>query len=210
MSSDNNDSNGDNDDNPDKKPPTPGGAAMGGINLNNLRLSQDFVAHAGVKKRITTVPVRKPHKQEFVRVKGGEGNRLETAILELKDEGENYLVSPDLWTGLTGQIVPKVLLTVINRQNVLSLWPIRLPGEDGRLDPYNKSALEAAHQAEKVWVKLVANKSLGAYEMFEAEDNATEPQWPEISFEEVIRIAFRDRFITSMDHPILKKLRGAD
>jgi hypothetical protein len=34
----------------------------------NLRLSQSFVETAGVKKLLTTVPVRKPSAQDFVRV----------------------------------------------------------------------------------------------------------------------------------------------
>ena len=34
----------------------------------NLRLSQSFVETAGVKKLLTTVPVRKPSPQDFVRV----------------------------------------------------------------------------------------------------------------------------------------------
>jgi len=32
--------------------------------LSELRLSQSFVEQAGVKKLLTTVPVRKPHKQD--------------------------------------------------------------------------------------------------------------------------------------------------
>ena len=34
----------------------------------NLRLSQSFTETVGVKKLLTTVPVRKPSPQEFVRV----------------------------------------------------------------------------------------------------------------------------------------------
>ena len=34
----------------------------------NLRLDQSFVETSGVKKLLTTVPVRKPNNQDFVRV----------------------------------------------------------------------------------------------------------------------------------------------
>ena len=40
-------------------------------------------------------------------------------------------------------VVPKVLFTAMNWQGVLSLWSIRRPGRDGRLDAWNQSALEA-------------------------------------------------------------------
>lgn len=35
----------------------------------NLRLDQSFVETSGVKKLLTTVPVRKPNNQDFVRVR---------------------------------------------------------------------------------------------------------------------------------------------
>jgi hypothetical protein len=37
---------------------------------------------------------------------------------------------------------------------------------------------------------------------------ATEPEWPEVPFGELLRIAFRDRLIESLDHPVLRRLRG--
>ena len=114
----------------------------------------------GVKKALLTVPVRKPNRQEFIRVHPGEDWRLETVILELKEERESYLVDRNLWGELPGELIPKVLFTVINRQGVLTLWPIRLPGEDGRHDAWNRSALEAAGMAQEQWIRMAANMSL--------------------------------------------------
>jgi hypothetical protein len=57
------------------------------FDVASLRLSQNFTETAGVKKLLTTVPVRKPKKQEFVRVHPGEGYRLDVAMIELKDDG---------------------------------------------------------------------------------------------------------------------------
>ena len=73
------------------------------LNLNKLRLSQDFANKVGVKKAIITVPVRKPGRQDFVRVHPDPAMRLETAVLELKDDRETYLVDPDLWSELPGE-----------------------------------------------------------------------------------------------------------
>lgn len=72
--------------------------------LSKLRLSQDFAATVGVKKLLTTVPVRKPNGQEFVRVHPGEEYRLQTAVLELKVERETYLVASELWAELPGEL----------------------------------------------------------------------------------------------------------
>ena len=38
------------------------------FDLSKLRLTQDFVETGGVKKLLTTVPVRKPAPQDFIRV----------------------------------------------------------------------------------------------------------------------------------------------
>ena len=175
---------------------------------SRLRLSQNFAGSVGVKKALLTVPVRKPGRQDFIRVHSDATYRLETAVLELKEERETYLVDPDIWHELPGEIVPKVLFTTINRQNVLTLWPIRLPGEDGRHDEWNRSALEAAEMAQKRWIRVAANMGLGAYEVFEAVSNLPEPEWPEVEFQEILRIGFKDRFITSLDHPVVRRLQG--
>jgi len=35
-----------------------------------------------------------------------------------------------------------------------------------------------------------------------------EPTWPELSMREILSLAFRDKLITSLDHPIVRGLRG--
>ena len=174
----------------------------------NLRLSQNFGASAGVKKLTTTIPVRKPGKQDYVRVHPDPAYRIETAVLEIKEEQETFLVAQELWDELPGELTPKVLFTTINRQQVTSLWPIRLPGDDGRIDTWNGSAMEAATFAQKQWVRICSNKSLGAYDVFQATGEIPEPEWPELTLGQILEIAFKGRYIKEFDHPALKRLRG--
>ncbi len=178
------------------------------FDLSRLRLSQDFSGMIGVKKAIITVPVRRPHRQWFVRVHPDESWRLETAVLEVADERETYLVEPALWPDLAGEIIPKVLFGAINRQGVFFIWPIRLPGADGRLDEWNRSALEAAQIAMDSWVRVAANRPLGAYDVLEARADFPELEWPEIGFKALLEVAFKDRFIRTPDHPVIRSLRG--
>jgi hypothetical protein len=35
-----------------------------------------------------------------------------------------------------------------------------------------------------------------------------DPDWPELGFWDLIKIAFKDRLINSFDHPVIKNLRG--
>ena len=178
------------------------------LDLETLRLGQDFGKRAASKKALITIPVRKPGRQDFVRVHPDPDWRLQTAVLELKEERETYLVSPALRDELANEIIPKVLFTSINRQGVISLWPVRLPGEDGRHDAWNQSALEAAQEAETKWVRVAANMSLGAYDVYIADGEIADPEWPDISFQEVVTKAFKDRFIKELNHPVLQRLRG--
>ena len=290
------------------------------FDLERLRLSQDFPSQVGVKKALLTVPVRKPDRQWFIRVHPDLDWRLETAVLELKEERETYIVDPDMWPELPGELVPKVLFTAINRaisefpkgrkylislsfrgkasvrpaqvggfdvnivihgstavrgrgdlvayrwalwkltapwthrtrpphlgkrcafstsstgpfpsnhsrktpkgpkialgnpdrpinrQGVVFLWPVRLPGEDGRGNAWHRSALQAADLAMKGWVKVAANMSLGAYEAFEATGDLPEPEWPDRGFSSLVDIAFKDYYVRSLDHPVIQRLKGA-
>ena len=60
---------------------------------------------SGVKKLLTTVPVRKPNRQDFVRVHPDAAYRLTpAAIIELKEDREVYLVTPRMAIGIAGRI----------------------------------------------------------------------------------------------------------
>src|SRR5437773_11323857 len=86
------------------------------FDLSRIRMSQAFDEEIGVKKLLVSVPVRKPDRQWFVRVNPDPGWRLETAVLEMKDDGRTYLVDAPLWPLLPGEVVCKVLLTDTHRQ----------------------------------------------------------------------------------------------
>ena len=174
-----------------------------------LRLDQSYADTVGVKKLLTTVPVRKPNKQDFVRVHPDPSYRLTpAAIIEVKDDREVYLVTPNLAPGLVGEFSTVTLFTTINRQGTLHLWPVKLPASDGRQNEWHRSAAEAAERAMKKWVRVTASMSLGAYEIFEASGDLPEPVWPDFSFQEILRIAFRERIVDRADHPLVQRLQG--
>ena len=175
----------------------------------NLRLSQSFNETAGVKKLLTTVPVRKPGPQDFVRVHPKPEYRENFPIIELKDEREEYIVTAAVVSELAGEFVTKTLYTAINKQSVLFFWPVRLAGTDGKDMNWWRSGREAAVLAVDKWVRVKPNMSLGAFDIFQAESVMSEPEWPELGFWDLIKIAFRDHLVDRIDHPVIKRLRGA-
>jgi hypothetical protein len=181
------------------------------FDVASLRLPQDFASAVGVKKLITTIRVQKPSKEWFVRTHPDPAYRLQTAVLELKDgDREVYLVAPDLWPELATEptFSPRLLVFSITRQSIPFVWPIRLPGADGKIDDWSRSAMDAADHAKTRWVRVKSNMALGAYEIEVASGRLSEPSWPDITFQAIIKIAFRDKMISTLDHPVLQKLRG--
>lgn len=181
------------------------------FNLDNLRLSQDYASEVGVQKKLITVPVRKPNKSEFVRVHPDAAYHLTTLVLELKEQrNETYVIGPALRETLATEstVGLRRLVTTVNRQGVTFLWPLRLPGPDGRFDSWGQSALEIADLAVKNWVRVGSNTSLGAYEPFVAVASLSEPTWPTEPFSDLVKIAFTGKMINEYDHPVLKGLRG--
>ncbi len=164
-----------------------------------------------MRKVISTIPNRKPNKSEWFRVRPGDEWRLQTAVLELEKgvERSTYLVAPALWSDLSGEITPALLLTCVNRAGDLFLWRVKLPGPDGRSNTWTDSALQIASRADQTWCRMVADMANGIYTHYEPTADLPDPQWPKLSFREIIRIAFRGRMIESLDHPVLRDLRGA-
>jgi hypothetical protein len=178
------------------------------FDLAKLRVSQDFLETTNVKKLLTTVPIRRPAAQDFVRVQPSPQYRETLALLELKEDREVYIVNLSAVPELQTECFIATLFTAISRTGVMFMWPVRVPAADGRTNDWHVSAATAAQHAMTRWIRIRANMSLRAYEIFEAESSIPDPVWPELSFEAIYRIAFKDRLITSQDHPVIKRLRG--
>jgi hypothetical protein len=161
-----------------------------------------------VKKLLTTVPVGKPNPQDFMRVHSSPDYRGIFAVVELKEDREFYVLYPEIARDLPGEYFLAALYAAINRQGVVRIVPVKLPAPDGKVMEWHRSMAEFAERAMTRWMRVRANMSLGAYEMFEASATIPEPKWPDVSFQELLRLAFRDRLVDRFDHPLIKRLRG--
>jgi hypothetical protein len=182
------------------------------FNAKALRLPPAFEVNAGVRKVISTIPVRRPHAQEWIRVHPDPAYRDKFGVIILKDDNEFYLLDPALVPSYENEMSRVIIFTTMSMNKVTFLWPAKLPGSGHRnADKWNNSAIEAAEAAMKRKVRVQSNKALGAYE-YAYSDNPTpenDPVWPDISFDEMLRIGFAKdgRYINSHDHEVLKLLR---
>jgi hypothetical protein len=177
--------------------------------LSALRMDQSFADSVGVKKLLLTVPIRKPHAQEFVRTHP-EFRLPGAPVIELKDDRETFLLKPNV-----AEMLPSTdfklrdLFLTISRQGVLFVWAVPVPTADGRgrSNAWHTTGRDAAVLATTQWVRISANMALGAYDVSVATVKLPEPEWPtDKSFSDILRIAFRDRVIETVDHPVIQRL----
>jgi len=176
--------------------------------LEKLRLSVSSTVLGGTAEILSKVPVRKPQKQEFVRVHPDEAMMLTTAVYEDKQDREFYFVAPNMMSAMLGETTPVILVTAMNRQKVSFLWPLKVANDNTSGNAWQDSALQGCEVAKKTWVRLVADMSLGAYRIWAAQGDLSEPEWPGKPLNELLEIAFRGRVIENEDHPVIKRLRG--
>jgi hypothetical protein len=178
-----------------------GGAKSVFSDLSSVAIAP--TALVGQQRIVTRVPVKKPDKQIFFRAHPTD--KVETYVIEDKENRETYYVLPEMRDEIVAQGLhrPVLLARVITRQAVNMLWPLGL-SVDGRSNSWHETAHEARRIAEKDWIRIVPNMALGGYEIFKAVAPIDEPDWSKMTFQELLEVAFRNRIISSLDHPVLK------
>jgi hypothetical protein len=175
-----------------------------------FRLGQNYNQLASAIKQILGLHVGRPGGQDWVRTSDNPDHTIDIFILEDKAERESYLVDPELYPILANELVAKTITLALTKQGGFFLWAARLPDESGRLDRWNTTAREAMKLAQKEWVRMTSNMSAANYDVYVATGEFPEPEWPDFSTEKLLELGFKDKLIKSLDHPVVKKLQGAE
>ena len=175
------------------------------FDLDAIRLSQNFGESSGIKKLLTTVPVRKPNRTQFFRTH--PDHRLDVMLLKYGETDDPYIVMPQLRAEVEHLAKPYRLVLTVDRGGTVFIWPLAIPDEERPLD-WHSSAMEADAVVIESWVRIQSNQALGAYEIFEAQGQLSEPTWPEETWRELVKVAFQRKIIDAVDHVVLRKLRG--
>lgn len=179
------------------------------IDLDELRMDQDFSNDLSVTKVLTTIPIQKPARDTFFMVRSGPEWCVTVGTLELKAERETYIVHPKAADYVRDLIVVVILYLAITRDGNIFLIPVKMPKSDGKSDAWTDSRREAVEHAKRKWVRISANMSAGCYNVFTAAGNIPDPEWPEdLTFDDILKIAFRDRIIKDKEHPVVQKMLG--
>ena len=180
-----------------------------------IRIPPNFEREAGVRKQLTMVRVRKPRRQEWVRVHPDPAYHAKVATIVLKEDEnskeEIYLVAPRVAEDMADEITLTTLYLAMNRQGDVFIWPCRDPNPELRRgDTAATSRLEAIEAAMTRYVRVQWRSP--AYEMSFRDDTVVDvdPTWPDKSFAELVEIAFfkSGLYIADPNHPVIKILQG--
>src|SRR5262249_1420712 len=141
----------------------------------------------GVNKILSDLPLKLPGKQTWFRTRHGEEWRGAFAIIDLKDDREQYVVSPRLVPELSTEVGYKTLRLAITRSGNPFFLPLRFPGPDGKDMRWWSSMREHAARAEVCWIRVISNQEIGAYERLEATGQIPDPKWPEHDFSTLLK-----------------------
>jgi hypothetical protein len=178
---------------------------IGGIRLDELVQPVDFsgAATAGTPTRIH---INKPRRDEWVMVRTGK--EWETAIYVIEDvqdmDREIYIVTSDLANGeLADDARYAILYLAVSSTGRLFWWHVKM-AVNSRRNHWAESALKAIDVAKGKWIRVIPAHE--GYEIRKAKAQMPDPQWPDMSRDEIIQIAFEDRVIDTMEHPVAKRL----
>lgn len=176
--------------------------------LDAVRIA-DPALLGGDQELLVHMYVRKPKRDEYFRTHSDPEMQITTLVwIDEEIGGETYFVHPNCRAVManSGRLVTLTLCQ--NRQGVNFLWPIPASTNSGGGKGWGESARAGAVRARTHWIKIKGDRSAGAYMVLEAAEQHGEPNWPTLSLPELLKLAFKNQIIDTVDHPIIRRLQG--
>ena len=156
---------------------------------------------------LLNVSIQKPKPTEWFRTAENTDRWIVTPMVE--QDGDLYLLDREIAGSLgtdsavhTARLIPYVTDT-----GKVGFWPIKVPRAGAKVLAWTVTAQGAAERARTRWTRLSANMRDACYNVFEAAFDR-EPEWPTATDDELLELAFGDRIIESVDHPVIQRLQG--
>lgn len=187
-----------------------GNLIIDGIDLNALRINPAATATVGVKPLITSIPIMKPKKSQFIQVCATRPAFPYSAFAIDGGQGVGYyLVTNGVELLVPHHAKAYSFHLAINRSNQLFLLPLNEQRTNGHRHSSADSLELALEQAKRAWVQIVWSQDVMGYLAYEAVGSLAAPVWPALTDNDILNLAFKGRIITTVDHPIIQALQGA-
>ena len=159
------------------------------------------------------VPVsHRPHKGRWCAIHSDPNYSIRASFLVFGRD-EIFLLDPTIAPEFEGEDVYReaTVYTGVLRPNCAPfLLHVTSPRPEARTNDYWTSMHAAAKAGMSQWMRVITDQDAGCY-IYEVADLSRWPvRWPDVPFGELLRRGFKnpDRFIDSMDHAVVKELRG--
>lgn len=178
------------------------------IDLKDYTYRENFAVDSNLRGEQTVIPVRRPDPQSWIYISSRPELRTTVAILELKQQREVFLVKQEIATSLDGDVSNRLLVPYQDREGGLFLWAVKLSDSRGNLDSWTTSALRIVTEYCDRWIKIKSRMNAGCYEVIPAPIESPAPEWPAAGLQFLVNRAFKNKLITSVQDPVIKRLKG--
>jgi hypothetical protein len=179
-------------------------------NLEALRIQDEGPVKRKEKRLLAIVGTKRPSEAHYFRVHPDEEMSWLGFVYTYEKDSSNWYVLPgppyDEMTELTSKLRRVRLFLCITRRGSLTFWLVSQTDQG----TWGSSARETVEFAKTCWIRVVSNRDEGCYEPREPEEQFPEPEWPDKSLSELLKLAFKGRVIDRPDHPIIEELKGRD
>ena len=180
-------------DSPIAEPSANGEAEASGFNIFDPAACLDDENVPDVNPPVEDIPIRKPNKLKFYRVHSKFVVDRDILVVPEGMDEVTYLCYPKLIDEFPEAIRRARLYPYVGTDSKqVYLWRINHPTKAGgkRNQKMFDTAVRAAEQAQNQWTRIWWNQEVGHYTHQTSRADLEEPRWPDLAFEEILRIAF--------------------
>ncbi len=179
-----------------------------------IALPGDSINKGAVRQILNDIPVARPGNSDWFYVFNDGTYRATCAIFEPKKSASTsrvrpHLVMPAVVAAMElGRGIRRVeIFTYCDRHGNLGLWPIGFSTDD-RENAWLDTARDAAVNHAGKWLNISSDLSASCYRLAEPLEQLPPPKPPALPLSKLLAIAFKGRVITSIEHPLMRELRG--
>lgn len=159
--------------------------------------------------RVRQTVARRPAHDEWFMVSARRDHTVDLLVLESSRDRAPYLVSKTVRASIRANLKQKRAVVCANRHGDIFVWLVTLPSTNGSQSPWIVSAHRAVELAMTNWVRIITNMRVGMYDLERWPKASTDgPKWPAGKIDELLLSAFEGRIIASVDHPVVRELKG--
>jgi hypothetical protein len=184
-------------------------AAVDPFDPMNLGIPTDYAAAINAKASSKPFELRKPNDQEFFCTSPRKNHRLVVgSITDKQDMGKLYIVPSVLLEEVRTKF-PKAVrgVELVLAQTLAGAWLVwPVPLAEDRGGKWNSTQRAGSEQGKTRWTNMTSGR--GQYDVITV-NNPKAVDWDSVPpFRDVLEQACSERLVDSLEHALLRKLRG--